>query len=300
MKIIEPKEIIEAIDFRADLENMMVSQKSAFIDFSAGLYDVPLPMQFIFPKYHSDSHIKSGYRQGHPYFFLKIASSGPAGLSGNLFVFSADTGELKVILQDAGLLTTLRTAIAGLIVSTLIPWQTKNIGIIGSGHLAKMLYDLLRVKYPDMPILLYARNPLKAQNITDNISYSAVELLKQCDLVFTATAAQTPLVQDFGLQQQAIIALGSDDPHKSELSTTLYAKSELIIIDSKQQALILGDIAKALSSKIISTDAVIALGDILQSGISKDVRRVIADFSGIGAQDVAIVEFILSKLTAKT
>lgn len=38
------------------------------------------------------------------------------------------------------------------------------------------------------------------------------------------------------------------------------------------------------------------LGAVLQSGISENTKTIIADFSGIGAQDVAMAEFVLSRL----
>lgn len=38
------------------------------------------------------------------------------------------------------------------------------------------------------------------------------------------------------------------------------------------------------------------LGEALKSGICLNTKIIIADLSGIGAQDVAITEFILSKI----
>lgn len=297
MKIFELAEIKQAIDFTIDLEDLINSQKAAFIDFSSGLYDVPMPMQFIFPEYHSDCHIKGGYRQGSKNLVIKIANGSPFGSNGIILVFSADTGKLKAILRDEGLLTTVRTAIAGIIVAELIPFRIENIGIIGSGNLAKMLYDLVHLKYPHTHTTVYARNMDKAKNITDNICGSAEELVAKCDLIFTATSSEDPIIQDIDATfNKAIIALGSDDEHKGELSLGLFKKSDIVIVDSKQQALRFGDVAKAITSGVISPDSLTELGSILKSGISRNTKTIIADFSGIAAQDVAITELILSRL----
>ena len=298
MKIFNLSEITQAISLEVDLKDLISSQKTAFIDFSSGLYEVPPPMQFVFPQYHSDCHVKGGYKQGSKNLVIKIANGSPLGNSGILLIFAADTGALKFILHDQGFLTTLRTAIAGLIISTLIPWNFQNIGIIGSGSLAEMLYKLVRIKYPHMKTMVYARNKSKAEKITDEICNSAEELITKCDVIFTATASTHPIIQNMTKgSNKAIIALGSDDTHKSELSPDVFKKSDIIIVDSKSQAKKFGDVAKALTSGIIAPDSLIELGDVLKSGISAGAQIIVADFSGIGAQDVALSEFILPKFS---
>jgi ornithine cyclodeaminase len=63
MKIFNFGQIQASFNITRDLDALINYQKSAFIDFSSGLYDVPSPMQFIFPGPGSDCHIKGGYRQ---------------------------------------------------------------------------------------------------------------------------------------------------------------------------------------------------------------------------------------------
>jgi ornithine cyclodeaminase len=113
-----------------DIEELIDSQKAAFIDYSSGLYDVPVPMQFIFSDQGSDCHIKGGYRIGGKNFVIKIAGSSKFGNNGATLVFDVESCELKAILQDKGFLTTLRTAIAGMIILQIMPWTPQNIGNI--------------------------------------------------------------------------------------------------------------------------------------------------------------------------
>lgn len=297
MKIIELAQIQQAVDLQADFNELLSVQKAAFIGFSQGLYQVPPPMQFIFSSFQSDCHIKGGALQTSKNLVIKIANSSPHGNHGVILVFSSETGELKMMLHDQGWLTTLRTALAGILVSGILPWQVANIGIIGSGELAKMLFSLLKLKYPEQNLMLYARDLEKAKVITNKVCYSVDELLKRCDLIFTATAAKTPLIQKFSPNgRQAIIALGSDDEHKRELSPELFAQSDKIIVDSQRQALTLGDIARALQAQIIDPKRLREFGKVLQEGIPADTQKLIADFSGIAAQDVAMVEFILTRM----
>lgn len=46
MKIFSLEQIQESINIAKDLGELISSQKAAFIDYSSGLYDVPVPMQF--------------------------------------------------------------------------------------------------------------------------------------------------------------------------------------------------------------------------------------------------------------
>lgn len=297
MKIFNLDQIQKSINITKDLEALINSQKAAFIDYSSGLYDVPAPMQFIFSGPRSDCHIKGGYKQGSKNFVIKIAGSSRFGNNGEILVFDVESCELKVILQDKGFLTTLRTAILAIIVVDLVPWEPKNIGIIGSGNLAKQLYELARAKYPKTNILLYARNKVKASAIGDLVCDSAEDLVEKCDVVFTTTSSLEPII--YAIPESghiAIIGLGSDDEHKSEISPQLFKTADMVIVDSKLQAEKFGDVSRALKAGIIAEDWRMELGELLKSGVAENIKTIIADFSGIGAQDVAMAEFVLSRL----
>jgi ornithine cyclodeaminase len=298
MKIFSLDQIQSSISIVHDIEALIDSQKAAFIGFSSGLYDVPLPMQFIFSDQASDCHIKGGYRKSSKNFVIKVAGSCKSGNNGSILVFDAENCELKAILQDKGFLTTLRTAIAGMLCLALMPWKPKNIGIIGSGSVAGQLYELAHSKYSQSNIMLYARNKVKAAAISDLICDSVEDLVKKCDVVFTATSSPVPMIHDISHNKEvAIILLGSDDEHKSEIAPWLFKKADIVIIDSKTQAVKFGDISRALSKDCLDKDDLIELGEALKSGTCLKAKKIIADLSGIGAQDVAITEFIFSKIT---
>ena len=122
MQIFDIHQIQKAIDLNEDLEALIKNQSQAFIDFSAKGYDVPLPMHLSFPANSGDCHIKAGFRKDSAVFVIKVASgfyhNSAAGLpssDGAILVFSQKTGLLLSILYDGGWLTTMRTAIAGII-----------------------------------------------------------------------------------------------------------------------------------------------------------------------------------------
>ncbi len=297
MKIFELDQIKKSIALEADFKKLGNCQKSAFMDFSDCLYDVPHPMQFLFPQFRSDCHIKGGYKQGSDTYSIKIATGSPFGNRGVILIFSAKNGELKFILRDDGYLTTLRTAIAGLIATELLPWKVQNLGIIGSGHLATQLSKLAQLKYPHSRTQIYARNQSKAQNLKSVLCNSVEDLIANCDVVFTATSSTQPIIHHIHkFANQAIIALGSDDEHKSELSLDVYAQADVVLVDSKSQAEKLGDVAKALKSEVIKSDSLLEIGTALKQGVLNNAKTIVAAFSGIGAQDVAMTEFVLARL----
>ena len=301
MKIFNADQIKRHMTIAHDVERFINSQKSAFIEFSSGLYTIPFPMQFIFSNQASDCHIKGGYRSNSKYFVVKVAGSNKSGNRGSILVFGVEHCELIAILHDNGLLTTLRTAVAGLIVLQTLPWKPKNIGIIGSGSLAGQLHELVNLKYPQSNIFLYARNKSKASSISD-LQYDSIEgLAAKCDVIFTATSSHEPLIHDIPKNKQiAIVLLGSDDEYKSEILPQLFKKVDLVVVDSKIQATKYGDVSRALKRKFILEDNLIELGEALNEKKPLNAKTIMADLSGIGAQDVAITDILIQKMLDTT
>jgi ornithine cyclodeaminase len=116
------------------------------------------------------------------------------------------------------------------------------------------------------------------------------DLLHQSDAIFTTTSSTSPIVRTLAANQ-VIIALGSDDEHKSEVDPNLFSQADMVVVDSKAQAMRFGDVARALKLDIISHNKLVELGQVTKTRASK----IIADFSGIGAQDFAIAKCVFSK-----
>jgi ornithine cyclodeaminase/alanine dehydrogenase-like protein (mu-crystallin family) len=76
----------------------------------------------------------------------------------------------------------------------------------------------------------------------------------------------------------------------------LFRKASIIVVDSKAQAQKYGDVAKSFQPGIIKPEALQELGDFLTKGLTGNPKRIIADFSGIGPQDVALVEYALTQI----
>ncbi|MBA4117673.1 MAG: hypothetical protein C0514_02095 [Candidatus Puniceispirillum sp.] len=286
------------VDIPRDLGCLLTTQRQAFVDFSGGLYDVPCPMQFAFPGDSSDCHIKGAHKRGSQELVLKIAGSSKLGNNGLILILDTLTWQVRAILNDEGFLTTLRTALAGILVAERLPWAPTNIGIVGSGYLAKQLHDLARLRFPEARIAVWSRTPGKAHAISSHTYNTPDALVAYCDTVFTTTASKSPLIETLPPNPRlALICLGSDDAEKSELSPMLFAQADCVLVDSLSQAAKYGDIARALKKGVLPPSAPIELGAALTLGINKNARRIIADFSGIGAQDAAMAAFVVPRLS---
>jgi ornithine cyclodeaminase len=309
--------IITADQVRANLklEDLIQPMQNAFKAFSRG--DSSDAIGFLRPN-GGEVHIKSGFMQGSRVFAVKVSAgfqdNAARGLpiwDGAVMAFDATTGALVAVVQDGGLLTDWRTAVAGAVASkALARHDSKTLGIIGTGiqglwqplaHHTMLEFDRL---------LIWGRNTEKASAIKANLEpqlpgvqievLSNLEtLVRESDIIVTATASLKPLIQSDWIQPGAhITAVGADDEHKSELEPALLEKADLIVVDSKTVNQKYGDIAQALKSGRLEMARLIELGTLLEKpslGRSSSSQITVAKLVGLGVQDLAAVEVVLER-----
>lgn len=254
MRIYFEKAIRQAICLEHNFLSLMEIQKKAFIDFSKGLMQVPLPLQLNFEGPPGDCHVKAGHHFGDDLFFIKIATgfydnnrSGLPSGDGVVLAFSKKHGFLEGILQDGSYLTQLRTALAACVAAQVRP--VHGIGIVGTGSLAGHTLQLMSLLYPSCPILVWGREIEKAKRLCRTYkmakaTISLPQLLLTADVVITSTASKNPLIYLEEVKRPLhIIALGADEAGKQELDPALFSKANLIMVDSKRQAQCIGDVS---------------------------------------------------------
>ena len=136
MEIIEKKTIIEILN-RIDL---LFDIEQGFILYSKGHCVIPPIGDLTFDEPPGDVHIKYGYIKGEPNYVIKIASGywknhelGIPNGNGMMLLFNQKTGQPLAILIDHGILTDIRTAVAGQICAKNFSNKIKKIGVIGTG-----------------------------------------------------------------------------------------------------------------------------------------------------------------------
>jgi ornithine cyclodeaminase len=310
MKILDRKEILSLLPKVSLVEQI----EEGFVKYSQGLSNVPPVGELIFEDPPGDVHIKYGYLNGDDFYVIKIASGfydnprlGLSSSDGLMLLFGRRTGELQAVLLDRGLLTDIRTAVAGAIAAKhLAPKNVQKIGIVGTGIQAKLQLQYLSLVTKCRDVQVWGRN---SRHVDDYVSEmarhgyavspaaSASALLQECNLIVTTTPAKSPVLESAGTLPGGlhITAVGADAADKRELGPNLFRRADVVVADSVSQCLERGEIHHAVDEGLVDRDAVVELGSVIAGdapGRTTDAEVSIADLTGVAVQDIQIAKAI--------
>jgi len=300
-----------------DAEEVLISIEKAFIQFADGQAQVAPVTHLAFPEAKGECHVKSAHIKDEPIFVVKLATGfydnarhGLSSSNGFMAAISATTGEPLAILQDEGVLTDLRTALAGAIATRIGARDNSAcLGIIGSGIQARlqarMICDLLDYQH----VIIWARSEEKVSKCIEELRTHLpnVELIaadspetvcKKADAIVTTTAATKPIISAEWVRPGThITAVGADSPGKQELDSAVFGKAHIVMADSVSQCVEHGEISNAMASGDITADHIRPLGKVLSEGHldRKETDITITDLTGVAIQDVAIASCIVDK-----
>lgn len=258
-----------------------------------------------------DVHIKSGAVFGDDSYVIKIASGfyqNPKlqlpSSDGVMLLFSQRTGTLKAILLDEGMLTNLRTGIAGAIAAKHLANPVQRIGIVGTGTQAREQLYCLQFVTPCKEVLVWGRNPehrkafandprLASFNIKEATDIK--EIVDNCNLIVTATTSKTPLLFGEDIRPGThITAVGADELGKQELDATVFDRADLIAVDSLSQCLAYGDLSRA---RDVENKNIQELGSCIEHPVTRKSDWItVADLTGVAIEDLQVAKKIVSKL----
>jgi ornithine cyclodeaminase len=304
------------IDRVIDLDALLQIQENAFRLTEAGDAFIPMPSHLGFDAVRGECHIKSGFFNSSDSFCIKVATSFfqnslkglPTG-NGLMLLLSQKTGALQAVILDDGYLTDLRTALAGVICTKHLYGAPKHIGVFGTGMQAKLQIRLHHFFYSIERVHVWGRRPqgldelkrsLKDLKIEVIITQDPVEVLDHNRLIITTTPSTTPLFEAKAVRDGThVTAVGADGGGKQELEAALFKRAHAVYVDKAEQCLRFGDTSHAVKLDMIEEHNLIPLGRALQE---KQVRSpgaiTIADLTGVASQDIAIAEWIESKVRA--
>ena len=302
------KEILPSLDLVPVIEE-------GFVAYSSGRATVPPVGELILDK--GEVHIKSGYVDGDDFYVIKIASGFydnpslglPSG-NGCMLLFKQQTGEPSGILLDEGLLTDIRTAVAGAVAAKyLAPRTIERIGVVGAGVQARLQLEWLTRVTACRDVLVWGRRApalenyereMESRGFSVETTLDAAAILKTCNLVVTVTPSKTPLLSAADLRGGIhITAVGSDTPDKQELDPAILAKADVIVADSLSQCRLRGEIHKALEAGRIREDRCVELGAIISGrarGRTSENQITVADLTGVAVQDIKIATAVYRAL----
>lgn len=313
-KIVIRKTIDEIIE-KANIEDLIQNIEYAFTSYSDQKAVVPPVGTLSFKKPPGDVHIKYGYIEDDDYYVIKIASGFydnnlinlPTGNGLNL-VFNKISGMIEAILLDEGILTELRTAIAGAVVAKhLAPKKVHKIGILGTGFQARYQLKYLKNVVDCKEVLVWGRSQerlneykkdMEAFGFKIETTLNADDVAGSCNLIVTATPSTSPLLSLKNLQKDILItAMGADTEGKQELDEDILIAADLIVMDSTSQCQSHGEIHKTYKKNNLKNKMMVELGDIISKGFERHGDRIIvADLTGIATQDIQISKFLLENI----
>jgi ectoine utilization protein EutC len=283
---------------------------------------MPPILRLDIPEANGEVDVKTAYIPGLASFAIKVSPGffdnpklGLPSLNGLMMVFSASTGLAQAILLDNGYLTAVRTAAAGAVAAKyLAPAQVETIGVLGAGAQARLQVAAANLVRPARRILVWARNPIQAADCARDLATQlgisalavddAATVLRESELVITATPSRTPLVTADSLHAGLhITAMGADAPEKNEIAPGAIARADRFVCDRRSQSAALGELNHALAAGILPDGFVAAeLGEVIAGTATGRLAAnaiTICDLTGTGAQDTAIATLALARARAR-
>lgn len=311
----------EQIKQHLKVEDIFDSVKQAFVAYNSdALIGIPVNLLH-FPK-GSDTHIKIAALKGYDYFSVKVVSMFPNNIkqnlspySGAIFLFDANTGFPTAILNDQGIITDLRTAAAGaLITDDVANKSAKSVAVIGTGVQAyHQIVALSKLRKIDQ-LLIYGRNEDKANllkeklittdiDATISLTNSVETAVKESEIIVATTSSKTPLIKGEWLRKgQHVTAVGSDDIYKNELDGTCFEVADKIYIDSLELNKKYGEYSHAVKASKELLNKTVEFGTAFSDNTltESNDKITVAKLVGVGIQDLAASVVVMDKLKAST
>jgi ornithine cyclodeaminase len=285
--------------------------EAGFAAYSAGRCNIPPVGELVMEK--GEVHIKYGCITGDDYYVVKIASGfygnpslGLASGNGLMLVFNQNTGSLKTVLLDDGLLTDVRTAVAGAVAAKyLAPSRIERIGVIGTGVQARLQLEYLMPITPCRNIVACGRTPerldayrrdMEAKGFSVETTSDPSAVAARCQLIVTTTPSAVPLLRADDIRPGThISAIGSDTPHKQELAADILSRAARLVVDSIPQCRLRGEVHKALEARAITEAKIEEIGNIIlgkRPSRTADDEITVFDSTGVAVQDIQIAKAV--------
>jgi len=232
-------------------------------------------------------------------------------ITGLMLLNDKDTG-LPIALINGTDLTAYRTgAVGGVGVRHTTPENVKKLGIIGAGKQG-FYQALFACEARDFEEVLifdsYLENmtefveKLQTQlpNVNIAVARSSEELVKNSEVIITATSSNTPVIPDDEnlLKGKHFIGIGSYKPTMREFPKSLFDLVDHVYIDTKFATEESGDLKTPLEEGWI-TDSQVKLFANLFRNDKKNEETTLFKTVGMGLFDLSVSELIYEKAKEK-
>jgi ornithine cyclodeaminase/alanine dehydrogenase-like protein (mu-crystallin family) len=230
-------------------------------------------------------------------------------------LFDGTTGVPSIIMFDNGLLTHHRTGAAGAVAAKYLSREDSSVAlIIGTGTQGRLQLDYLtrvralsKVLVRDVDEESVNEYIGQAKKKHPEIQFESVPDLSaacgEADIIVTATPSRAPILEaDWVKPGTHINAIGSDNPGKQELAPELLGNA-IYVTDSTPQCARNGELQHAVAAGVMGENDVHceigAIVDGARPGRADPADVTIFDSTGLGAQDLAIANYVFESSREK-
>ncbi len=220
-----------------------------------------------------------------------------------VMLFSTEDGRLLAMIE-ADTLGQMRTgAASGLATRSMARLDAAVVGIVGSGWQARSQVQAICAVRQVREIRAAGRDPGRLRRFCEEMSAkvdvpvtpveSAEAAVRHADIVVTATTAKEPIVLGDWLKPGTHLnVMGSNWANRREVDEQVIKRSDLIVIDSKEQGMLeAGDLLVPIQQGMLSWDRVHELHEVISGALpGRRGSEEITLFKSLGLalEDIAV------------
>ena len=290
----------------------------ALADLAIGNVYQPLRMIVTPPNAKGDMALMPSYRSGERAaygvktvcFFPGNPTRGLDSHQGSVMLFSAETGELRA-LMNASAITAIRTAaVSGVATQLLAREDANELAIIGSGVQARAHIEAMACVRPVRRARVASSKLEKAAKFAEEMTprytfpIEAVDnvetAVRGADLIVTATTAPEPIVKPEWISPGAHLnVVGSSIPTTREIDSATMAAASLFVDRRESTINEGGDYLFALREGAIGPDHIRAeIGELLigkHAGRTSPEQITLFKSLGLAIEDLASADYLYRK-----
>ncbi len=241
------------------------------------------------------------------YGFKAYTAARPGVVRFAVLLFSTEDGRLLALIE-ADKLGQMRTgAASGLATRYLARQDAVSVGIVGAGWQARSQLQAVCAVRAVQSIRAAGRDPERLRAFCDEmgaavgVAVTPVEhaeaAIRDADIVITATNAKEPVVRGEWLKPGAHLnVMGSNWATRREVDERAIERSDLIVIDSKEQgALEAGDLLFPIQRGLLSWDRVHELHEVVAGvlpGRQRAEQITLFKSLGLALEDIAVAAHV--------
>ncbi|MBC8258562.1 MAG: ornithine cyclodeaminase family protein [SAR324 cluster bacterium] len=227
------------------------------------------------------------------------AEKGLTNHQSSIFLFDADTGQVKALV-GGNYLTAIRTAASSAIsIKHLAREDSKVLGMIGAGHQSAFQLRAAVEQRNFERIVGWNLHPERLSRLEEvsaeiGLPFEAVsleELGKASDVIISITSSFAPILKATQVKAGTHLAcMGTDTKGKQEVEAELVTNAT-VFTDEIAQAISIGECQHAFTNGSLKAEDISEIGPVISgkhSGRTTTNEITLFDGTGVGLQDLAV------------